>query len=338
MECKESIQKALEYADHNGFVVFDRVASEEQLAVIDSKFWDYAEACSPLLKRTDPKTWTNSNWPQTFSTGIFSYHGVGQSPHMWFVRTLPRFREAFQHLYKGETKRRVSFDGCGAVRGGEHDFKANDAWLHIDHNFNNGPDTCWQAFLQSTQCDSPKDHGSFICIPGSHKTNAARFKTDKEFQKLSMGRNRSKHFIMFDVEDEFVYNSKEIKWIQMKPGQALFWRSALTHANKLPTTKTVKGGMRRRVDYVSMQTSASGEKEEDLTLKQLAKAEEESKNLTEKRFEACKNAFTTTHVVTKPVDNHPGRPRHATFAPMNTPAFCYKTDFTVDEERLVRGM
>ena len=48
--------------------------------------WDYLESLEVGIRREDPLTWDNI---PTNEYGILLQFGIGQSPAMWHVRTLP---------------------------------------------------------------------------------------------------------------------------------------------------------------------------------------------------------------------------------------------------------
>ena len=48
--------RCAELMQQHGVVVFRNVLSKDEIKTSESKFWDWAEAASPGLKRSDPKT------------------------------------------------------------------------------------------------------------------------------------------------------------------------------------------------------------------------------------------------------------------------------------------
>jgi len=113
------------------------------------------EDLNPKIKRNDPKTWSNQHWPGTYSTGIVSMYGAGQSKFMWTGRALPGIRTVFETVYK-TSKLATSLDGFRVFRP-EAKVRPNShvKWLHIDQNLARLPEsgTSFQvsAFKKSAQ-------------------------------------------------------------------------------------------------------------------------------------------------------------------------------------------
>ena len=70
-------QRCGELMERHGVVVFRNVLSSEEIKTSESKFWDWAEAASPGLKRSDPKTHAVLGKMGWGDTGIVARRGVG---------------------------------------------------------------------------------------------------------------------------------------------------------------------------------------------------------------------------------------------------------------------
>jgi len=127
------IKAAIQHLDEFGYVVLKNAADEKQIERLTSLFWDYHEELNRHIKRDAPFSWNNKQWPGIFSYGMEKYYGIGTSPFMDECRTLPTIRKFFEEFYKTDNLL-VSLDGCGVVRGGEHQFDAETGWLHVDQN------------------------------------------------------------------------------------------------------------------------------------------------------------------------------------------------------------
>ena len=79
-----------ELMNQHGVVVFRNVLTSEEIKTSESKFWDWAEAASPGLKRSDPKTHGELGKMGWGDTGIVAKQGISQSPFMWGVRLRAR--------------------------------------------------------------------------------------------------------------------------------------------------------------------------------------------------------------------------------------------------------
>ena len=49
--------------------------------------------------RSDPTTWTDSNWPGHFQTGITATSGACQQPSLWFLRGHPGVQQVFATIW-----------------------------------------------------------------------------------------------------------------------------------------------------------------------------------------------------------------------------------------------
>ena len=74
--------------ERHGVVVFRNVLTSEEIKTSESKFWDWAEAASPGLKRSDPKTHGELGKMGWGDTGIVARRGVGIKDS----RPFPRLR------------------------------------------------------------------------------------------------------------------------------------------------------------------------------------------------------------------------------------------------------
>jgi len=69
-----------------------------------------------------------------FSVLLLS-NGIGHSELLWFVRSVPAVREAFERVWHTDDLI-VSFDGAGAFRPWQIDasWKSKGGWYHVDQN------------------------------------------------------------------------------------------------------------------------------------------------------------------------------------------------------------
>ena len=61
------------------------VVAPDQVAKAISMYWDNNEKLS-AVKRDDPNTWVNENWPSTMR-GFNTDWGQAHSEAMWYLRT-----------------------------------------------------------------------------------------------------------------------------------------------------------------------------------------------------------------------------------------------------------
>lgn len=51
------------------------------------------------ILRSDPSTWTDSNWPGDFRSGITCTFGACQQPSLWFLRGHPGVQKVFATIW-----------------------------------------------------------------------------------------------------------------------------------------------------------------------------------------------------------------------------------------------
>lgn len=75
----KQLQAGLAHLKEHGYAVLAHVADETEIRDLVGLFWDYLEEMNPAIRRRDPTTWSNKNWPGILAVGIFKYYGIGQS-------------------------------------------------------------------------------------------------------------------------------------------------------------------------------------------------------------------------------------------------------------------
>lgn len=164
------LPEALRFLDKHGYVVFATVASASQCDIAHTLFWDWCESVSSKhVDRMQPNTWHNI--PVQATTGIISTCGIGQSEFQWFLRTLPKVRQLFEAIWRGENALLVSYDGCGIFRPVAVDpmWKTDSGWYHVDQNPVTKPNqVCVQGLLSVFAQTAAT--GGLVVIPGSHKS------------------------------------------------------------------------------------------------------------------------------------------------------------------------
>jgi hypothetical protein len=55
-------------------------------------FWEWLEALGSGIKRDDPGTWADQNWPGSGSVGFFVSYGGCHTKASWFIRTHPKVK------------------------------------------------------------------------------------------------------------------------------------------------------------------------------------------------------------------------------------------------------
>ncbi len=91
----------------------------------------HAGARTPLTCADDVRTW--DSFPGFPDTGVIYKEGVGQSPFLWHMRSLPAVRRAFALCWDSEDLI-TSFDGCGVFRPFQYRpaWRTASTWYHVD--------------------------------------------------------------------------------------------------------------------------------------------------------------------------------------------------------------
>jgi hypothetical protein len=72
--------------------VLKEVIKDEEVFHVKNLFWEWLEALGSGIKRDDPETWVDQNWPGSGSIGFFVSYGGCHSKASWYLRTHPRVR------------------------------------------------------------------------------------------------------------------------------------------------------------------------------------------------------------------------------------------------------
>jgi len=247
----EDRERSRKYLAEHGFVVMYNVADAKQVESIKTKAFNFMHQANCFFDPKDPSTWTNANTPGMFSTGIIFEDGVGQSPAMWEVRTLPTSRTWYEEYYKCK-ELLTSFDGMAFVRGAEHRFLANRAWLHTDQDMLSVPDLGYsvQGALNLIDCKNPCDSGSFLVVDKSHLEMKRRVDAGLETKSMS---SLKRHFYKLAYDhDIYKQVSNEATPALLVPalaGECVYWLSTTVHANYAPTTGSIRNTARRLVTF-----------------------------------------------------------------------------------------
>eukprot|EP01122_Echinamoeba_exundans_P011570 TRINITY_DN4640_c0_g1_i1.p1 TRINITY_DN4640_c0_g1~~TRINITY_DN4640_c0_g1_i1.p1 ORF type:complete len:414 (-),score=58.34 TRINITY_DN4640_c0_g1_i1:1522-2763(-) len=271
----EEKQKWHNYLKENGYVVIKNVLSPQKVEEVQGKVWDFLESLGTGIKRNDKSTWVNANWPNTFSNGIISHYGVGQSEASWTVRVEPRVRQVYETIFGGRRDLLVSFDGINVFRppsdGGKEKWVTNGLWPHLDQNYHMGELFHKQGISVQgaiNLLDSGPEDGGFICIPGSNKLFEHIFTT----YEFGGERNKAaRHFVQMRPDhkmwttDEKLSKLSCVK-VSAGAGDLILWDSTVIHWNT-PVTNLKKKyeGLARCAVYICMapaqQVSRPGELE-----------------------------------------------------------------------------
>merc|ERR1712137_144083 len=197
------------------------------------------------IDRRSPNTMRNSIWRRLghADTGVITNYSIGQSKFMWFLRLLPRVREAFatawglpvgaadaNHGPSGNiAELMTSFDGCGAQRniflpGAENTWRTKAGWFHTDqnHKFKSGFHS-----LQGVLNFYPVDElsGSTVLVLGSHL----------RFEEVCASHPEARGNFVKIVETRQPAQSLVKSAVQaiLDPGDLLLFDSRVVHCNQV---------------------------------------------------------------------------------------------------------
>ena len=83
----------------NGCAVLKNILSQEEVKKAEDAFWEWLESVGSGIKRSDPSTWENKNWPGLNDMGFFVSYGGCHTWASWIVRTHPKVKQAFSKIW-----------------------------------------------------------------------------------------------------------------------------------------------------------------------------------------------------------------------------------------------
>jgi len=267
---------ALEYLQQNGYVVLSGMASPDQIAEAEDIFWASTQDWYKDVKRTNVHSWTNENWECVANTasGVVSNSGSAHLPFMWYVRGLPKIKQAFANIW-GDDDLLVSFDGYGVFRPPEVYGQTKNSWFHLDQNGYNKPGLhCVQGLLNLYP--SGAEDGGLVVVP------CTNIQFDQWFNN-QMIESRKGDFIPLAKCPLKQWCGPDVRPLKLclDPGDFVMWDSRTVHcSHPARILQSYPHRLRRLVAYICM-TPCS--KAADLS------------SLREKRVEAFNNGTTLNH-------------------------------------------
>lgn len=259
--------KAVEYLDVNGYVVFKGVATQDEVVRARALFWDWVESIvgwegEKVHNREDHKTWGYTDdgfWPADRFNGIVARNGIGQSPFLWYCRTLPKVKALFTLVW-GDDDLLTSFDGCGVLRPPEvhAQWLTHGSWFHIDQNMYNKPGRHAVQGLLNLFPSGPND-GGFVAVPKSASMMDDVFNTHDDVCSKSKGdfvpiRKEAQWWIDRRRATTDPHDYRPVK-LCVDAGDFILWDSRCVHCNHpasptppTPTPTPTQGGEEAKVE------------------------------------------------------------------------------------------
>jgi len=204
------------HLDEEGYAVISTILSGDEYQTAFDLFKKDWNEVSPRFDFEDKTTWGIENAPLMYGKGMAVFNGFGQSDFMWYLRTLPQFKDVFKKIH--DTDELVtSMDGFSVYLSNKQKSKS---WLHVDQNPKNP-----LYSIQGAYNFRPvgEDDAGFVVVPRSHVEHTPDVAHDKSW--------------IMCPGDEHLNGSKKL----LIPENCFtLWNSKTIHANKGMTKKTTE--------------------------------------------------------------------------------------------------
>jgi len=234
----------MEHLDKHGFVVIKGVVDAQQLEKAEQLLWDFLSEHAGW-QRGQPDTWSDEGLQRVsangIANGIINKRGAGQSELNWYVRTLPKIRQVFEHVW-GSDELLTSFDVFGVFRpwhSGKF-MKTLGGWFHVDQGPLTSGKQCVQGLLSIYDQDAST--GGLTVIPGSHL----------RFEEVQATAANQEEYI--ELEESCPVWQAPHRLVVMQRGDVVLWDSRCVHCNTPATEQpmTPLDRLLRAVVYVCM--------------------------------------------------------------------------------------
>jgi len=223
---------AYTYFEENGYVVIKDVIPKNDIDLLQNMMWNWLQQLKfpngKRIKRNDPTTWNDGNWPSDPDTGIIFSFGVGQSDFMWKMRCYPKIKEFYKRIHKTNDLI-CSLDGCNVYRPWKYNknWKTKGKWWHLDQNGRREDSQgfqCAQGIV--SLMDSNEYTGGLIVLPKSHKKH----------QEICDRIGYPKHTDYIPIpKNDYLFSDPDFKdggiFVHSKAGDLTLWDSRTVHCN-----------------------------------------------------------------------------------------------------------
>ena len=226
------------------------VLSQSEVQPCRDLTWDWLESLGSGIERSDPGTWTDSNWPGDFQSGITVQCGSNQQPSLWSIRAHPGVQQVFSTIWSVPPQDLIaSLDGmlvwrhkapCSASPAGGLN-------LHVDQDpFTKTGPQCVQGMIPFL--DVTKDIGGLKLVPRSHSDEM-----QEQIRKEYLARKPTLPKGDFVKVDDAKYDPEAIV-VEAKAGDLILWDSRVIHGSRVgpATLQPGDGGLARCTGLVCM--------------------------------------------------------------------------------------
>ncbi|AYV80415.1 MAG: 2OG-FeII oxygenase [Harvfovirus sp.] len=248
-----------------GYCVVENVFDQKLCEKTIDEMWRWLEQLHTGIKRKDPSTWSDDQWPLHIRAGMIQ-HTLGQEEFMWNVREHENVIEIFSQIHSTK-KLLTSFDGASINRpiSSGYTSESTESWLHTDQDIVSDftEDEIYSSHKYSIQgvanfADVGDQDGSLFVGESSHLVHSKLFEYNR-----SKPRNNWYLLNKRDV-DWLVENKIRFVKVNAPAGSLLLFDSRCFHSGCTSTGKD--NDKFRYVIYVSL-TPASRATEKDIMLK-----------------------------------------------------------------------
>lgn len=210
-----------------GWFVIEQAVSREETDKILKQFWKDIYTLGTGVTE-DPKTHTNSRWPQT-ENGLMQSHGCGHFESAWMCRiaTFPTWKK----IYKNDDELLTSVDGFSFCRPQTQNnmYKKScfPTWMHIDQKLSSNFLDNIQGMLALSKTED-QDLSTVFWEP--HTMTAIELYT--KFQENFRNECTGQDWFPFNQNHYNFYEEHcVLKKPNLNPGDLLIWASSTPHAS-----------------------------------------------------------------------------------------------------------
>jgi len=223
----------LHHLKAHGYVVVKGVVSSDEVSHAKSLIWDWLENLGSGIKRDDPRTWRDSNWPGSM-LGFMSQFGGGQMAGAWYLRGLPRVKKVFAAIW-GTEELLTSMDTTIMWR---------PWWSNPYHN-----EEDWTPTVERLHCDqNPVRKVGFHCVQGmipllpvTQQSGGLQVvpdtntnETQDYLKQTYPGTSRGFDWCELRPSDKFIGTGT---LLEAEPGDLILWDSRVIHGGLVGTGK-----------------------------------------------------------------------------------------------------
>lgn len=212
--------------------------------------------------------------------------GIGHSDFMWYLRTRPAVKQAFQAVWNTTADMLVSFDGAVVFRdpGLDPSWQTMAGWWHVDQHYSR-TDHSVQGLINLLPADASS--GGIGFAVGSHKLHAEYSARVARAVEANLDAVEHTNEIMNLSPSDPVLQRCPLRWPLVQPGDLVLWSSRTVHAG-MPAKPSGHNGLSRLAPLISMSPRTLAN---DSTLAL--------------RREAYNNGWTSTHLPHELILAHP---------------------------------